>query len=237
MANTPENPATDPSQEDAGRLLDAVLKHVPFEGWNDRSVAATIADTGIDAGLARVLFPRGALDMLVAFHRRLDERLAEAIATQPPEGRIRDRVAEAVLTRIMLAEPYREAAQRGASLLALPTHASEGARIVWNTADAIWNALDDPSRDYNWYTKRALLATTYATTSLYWLGDESEGYADTRAFLDRRIDGIMRIEGYKACLRKSPLAGVLLAFPRACLRQVRAPGARRGDGLAMETPG
>jgi ubiquinone biosynthesis protein COQ9 len=38
---------------------------------------------------------------------------------------------------------------------------------------------------------------------LYWLQDESEGRADTWAFLDRRIAGIMRFEKTKAARNTS----------------------------------
>ena len=37
-------------------LLDAILPHVPFDGWTETSFAAAIADTGMEAALARALF-------------------------------------------------------------------------------------------------------------------------------------------------------------------------------------
>jgi ubiquinone biosynthesis protein COQ9 len=36
-----------------------------------------------------------------------------------------------------------------------------------------------------------------------WLDDQSEGWADTGAFLDRRIDDVMRFEKWKAEWRGS----------------------------------
>ena len=41
-------------------------------------------------------------------------------------------------------------------------------------------------------------ATVYASTVLYWLGDESEGHAATWAFLDRRIDDVLQIPKIQA---------------------------------------
>lgn len=216
-----------PVEVAAEQLLAAALNHAPFDGWSERTLCKAIEETGIDAGLARLAYPRGALDMLLAFHRDLDRRTAEAIVAEAGEGRIRDRVTAAVRHRIEESIPHREAARRGALTLALPTHATEGARLLWRTADAIWTALGDPSLDYNWYTKRATLACVYGVTALRWLEDESEDYAATWRFLDRRIDGIMKFEGAKAALRRSPLAGALLVGPRAMLRCVVAPPARK----------
>jgi ubiquinone biosynthesis protein COQ9 len=45
-----------------------------------------------------------------------------------------------------------------------------------------------------------MLAAVYAATLAVFLQDGSDGSADTRAFLGRRIDGIMRFEKAKAQL-------------------------------------
>ncbi len=103
--------------------------------------------------------------------------------------------------------------RRGTTLFALPQHAADGARAIWGTADAIWTALGDTSRDLNWYTKRATLSGVYASTVLYWLGDDSTGHQATWEFLDRRIDDVMQIEKAKAAFRENPLGKALLAGP------------------------
>ena len=62
----------------------------------------------------------------------------------------------------------------------------------------MWRAAGDTATDYNHYTKRGMLAGVYAATMTVFLDDSSEGQADTRAFLARRIEGIMRFEKAKA---------------------------------------
>ncbi len=71
-------------------------------------------------------------------------------------------------------------------------------------ADAMWRTAGDSSVDFAWYTKRATLAALYTSTMLAWMDDESDGYADTSAFLDRRIDNVMRFEKLKAQLKPDP---------------------------------
>ena len=99
---------------------------------------------------------------------------------------------------------------------------------MWGTADAIWTALGDSSRDVNWYTKRLTLSAVYSATVLYWLGDQSDGHADTWAFLDRRIEDVMRFEKAKADFRASPW-GKMLAGPLKRLDAIRAPAAANDD--------
>lgn len=204
------------------RVLAAALAHVPFDGWSEATLTAAIANSGVAPGLARALFPRGGVDLAAAWHRQGDRAMAEALAGQDLTAlRFRDRVALAVMLRLQAAD--RECVRRGSALFALPQHAAEGAGLIWGTADAIWTALGDTSRDLNWYTKRATLSAVFGSTVLYWLGDTSEADADTRAFLDRRIETVMQIEKAKAGFRANPLGKALLQGPLAFLDRLQAP--------------
>lgn len=211
------------------RLLQAALSHVPFDGWSEASFRAACADLGITPALGRAIFPRGAVDLALAYHAAGDEAMLARLAdTDLSALRFRDRIAAAVRFRLEAAD--REAVRRGTTLFALPQHAAEGAKAIWGTADAIWRALGDSSDDLNWYTKRATLSGVYGATVLYRLGDETPGAEATWAFLDRRIEDVMRFEGAKAKLREAPLLSKPLAGPAWLAGKVHAPGPRP-DGL------
>lgn len=204
-------------------LLDAALAHVPFDGWSEASFRAAIADTGVAPGLARALYPRGAVDLALAFHARGDDAMRVALArTDLSALRFRERIATAVWLRLQ-AVPDREAVRRGTALFALPNHAADGARAIWGTADAIWTALGDSSADLNWYSKRATLSAVYAATVLFWLGDDSPGAQATRDFLDRRIEDVMQFEKAKAAVLANPLAKAALAGPMKLVERFRRP--------------
>ncbi len=204
------------------QLLDAALLHVPFDGWSPACFEAAIEDSGMDAGLARAICPRGAVDLAVAFHKAGDAQMvAQLSSANLNEMRFRDKIAHAVRLRLEVCED-KEIVRRGTSLFALPHHAALGAELIWGTCDAIWTALGDTSEDINWYSKRATLSGVYGTTVLYWLGDDSEGHAATWSFLDRRIENVMQFEKAKAQFNQSPL-GKALAGPLSVLDRIRAP--------------
>lgn len=222
---------TTPTQDVKTRLLDAALIHVAFDGWTEATFAAAIADTGIDADLARAACPRGAVDLALAFHARGDAAMLERLAATDLSGlRFRDKIAAAVRFRLE-AVPDREAVRRGVTLFSLPQHAGDGAKAVWGTCDAIWQALGDSSEDVNWYTKRATLAAVYSATLLFWLGDDSPGHQATWEFLDRRIDNVMQFESFKAQVRRNPLLKPLLAGPDWLAGRIRAPSRHAKDDL------
>lgn len=204
-------------------LLDAALPHVAFDGWSYASFKAAFRDAEISEAEARSLAPRGALDLAVAYHRRCDTAMVASLAEADLSGlRLREKVARALRFRLD-AVTDREAVRRATTLFSLPVNAPEGGKLVWETADHIWTALGDESRDGNWYSKRAILAGVWAATLLYWLGDDSTDHVDTYQFIDRRIDGVMRIEKVKGQLRDNPLTKPVMSLQEAVMGMVRAP--------------
>jgi ubiquinone biosynthesis protein COQ9 len=207
---------------DTSRLLAAALPHVAFDGWSEATLQAAVAESGVAPGLARALFPRGGVDLALAYHRAGDLAMAERLAaTDLAALRFRDRIALALRLRLEGAD--REAVRRGATLFALPAHAADGAKALWSTANAVWTALGDTSRDVNWYSKRATLSAVHGATLLFWLGDDSADHAATWAFLDRRIEDVMRFEAAKARFRENPLGKALLSGPLKVLEKIHAP--------------
>lgn len=215
----------DPKQQ----LLQAALLHVPFDGWTKATFDAAVAESGVAPALAHALCPRGAVDLAVAFHQAGDAAMLKRLADTDTTGmRFRDKVTAAVRFRLEAVED-RELVRRGTTLFSLPQYAADGAKAIWGTADAIWTALGDSSDDVNWYTKRMTLSAVYSATVLYWLGDDSPEHANTWAFLDRRIEGVMRFEKAKAGIRKNPLLKPLLFGPEKILSAVKAPKTARCD--------
>lgn len=190
------------------RILEAALVHVPFDGWTGPALNRGAADLGLGATDVARAFPGGAIEALGTFLRRADVDMVEALSARDLEAMpVHKRVTLAVRVRLEANEPYREAIRRGLSTLALPQNSALAVKSLYRTVDAIWNAVGDRSTDYNFYTKRMLLAGVYSATLLYWLDDESEGRADTWAFLDRRIKDVGQIP--KAMNRLRTAAGNL----------------------------
>lgn len=214
---------TNTSQTPKEQLLDAALMHVAFDGWSEATFKAAVSDTGMDPTVARAVCPRSAVDLAVAYHKRGDQQMIDRMkAENMTEMKFSAKVAAMVRFRLEAATD-KEAVRRGTTLFTLPQYAPEGAKLVWGTADAIWAALGDTSEDVNWYTKRATLSAVYSSTVLFWLGDTSEGHAETWAFLDRRIENVMQIEKVKAQVNSSPTLSMLMAGPNWLLSHVKAP--------------
>ena len=176
------------------KLLAATLRHVPFDGWTLGALRAAAKDAGLDLGAARRAFPGGAGDVLDFWSAESDRRMLGRLARRDLESmRVRDRIAAAVRARLELNREHREAVRLALGRAGFPFNAPAAAARLWRTVDAMWRAAGDTATDFNFYTKRGLLAGVYISTLLYWLDDTSERFAATWAFLDRRIDDVMRV--------------------------------------------
>ena len=178
------------------KLLLATLPHVAFDGWTQAALRAGANDAGLSADDVAQAFPGGAISAIEAFNRRADRRMVAAVDALDTSGmRSHEKIAAAIRARLDDVAPHKEAVRRAFTVLAIPFNAPLALRMLHRTVDAAWHAAGDRSTDFNWYTKRGLLAGVYSATVLYWLNDRSEDHAETWAFLDRRLHDVMRIGG------------------------------------------
>ena len=176
------------------RILLTTLPHAAFDGWTRRALKAGVADAGLTPDMALRTFPGGINQLVDQLADWADRRMLVDLAAQDLAAkRIRDRITAAVKARLQVMDPHPEAARRLFAYLALPPNAPLAARLTWRTVDVMWYAAGDDASDFNYYTKRGLLAPVYTTTALCWLADTSDGHADTWAYLDRRIADVMKV--------------------------------------------
>lgn len=210
---------------DAAHLLDerrailaAILPHVPFDGWSEKSLRQAAAEAGLDPALAKLAFPGGPAEAIAFWSAEADRAMVAAYAAQDQEAmRFRERITFLVRARIEALGDHREAVRRAMTHLAQPQHAGVGLRCLYRTVDEMWYAAGDRATDFNFYTKRLTLAGVYSATLLFWLDDASEDGAESWKFLDRRIAGVMRIPQRRENLRR---AGRYLPNPKRFARLV-----------------
>ena len=180
------------------RLAIPVGDNAVFDGWTAKAVDTAAGQLGIDPAQARLAFPKAKIDMIDAYIAAVDTAM---LAEYPPEKiaamKVRDRIRTQLWFRLEAMAPAREALRSALAILAMPQNAPRGLRIGWRTADLIWRNAGDTSSDYNHYTKRLTLSAVYASTLLIWLDDDSEGFAYTATFLDRRLANVMSFEKWK----------------------------------------
>lgn len=183
-----------PIPDIADRLIETALPDVVFDGWSRDLLENAAEKAGYSRSMATAIFPDGVPDALAHYSDFVDRRMLAALANVDPEAlRVRDRIRLAVMTRLDVLQPWREAEKLALRYWAVPTHSLRGSRLLWRTADRIWDWAGDTSKDYNRYTKRGLLCGVLSATLLAWINEEGDGSSEAvEAFLDRRIENVMQ---------------------------------------------
>jgi len=197
------------AERDRGRLIEAMLPDVAFDGWSHAALRVAARRLGMPPAEALALFPGGAPDLVAGFSRWADRCMLDRYAAAPSEaGGTAARIKQALDLRFEVVMPWREAVRRALSVLALPPHVVLGTRLLYETVDGIWYAAGDAATDFSFYTKRATLAGVYTAALLFWLDDRSADFADTAAFIDRRLADVARLGEARhrldAALRRLP---------------------------------
>ncbi len=185
-------------------MAPTVAEAAIFDGWSDDAVAAAANDLKVDPDVAALAYPGGAMDMIAAWIETIDTQMTAALpqdvlAKMP----IRERIRSLVQFRLDAVAGLEEALRRALAIMAMPQNAARSLKAGWHSADIMWRLAGDTATDYNHYTKRTILAGIYGATLAVFVGDDSEGKADTKEFLGRRIEGVMKFEKAKAKFLKS----------------------------------
>ncbi|MGN6848915.1 MAG: COQ9 family protein [Sphingomicrobium sp.] len=182
----------------------AVGENAVFDGWSRAAVDSAAGRLGIDPVQARLAMPKTQAGLIDVYVGEVDRALEAYFTPKRLSGmKIREKIRALIWRRLEVMGPAREAVRRALAILAMPQNVPLALRIGWRTADLMWRIAGDTSTDFNHYTKRMTLGAVYGSTLLVWLDDESEGWSETAAFLDRRIDDVMRFEKFKAEWRGS----------------------------------
>ena len=176
------------------KIIRCALPEVIFDGWNLRLIDKCARECGFDPDVVGALFPSGISDVLLYYSNYCDDIMLDEMSNIDQKNmRIRDQVSLAVKTRFEILNQHREASKLAASYWSVPTRAGQAGKLVWQSADKIWLWAGDTATDYNRYTKRALLSGILSSSALVWMSDEATGLDKTKAFIDRRIEDVMKL--------------------------------------------
>jgi ubiquinone biosynthesis protein COQ9 len=190
---------SDPTIDEIRVALAPVIgRHAGFDGWSEAAVHTAADEMGVDGDVAMLAFKGKGIDMIDAWVEGVDLELARRLPAEKLNAmKIRDRITALLATRLEIMAPDRESLRRALAIMAMPQNLARAAKMGWRSADRMWRLAGDNATDLNHYTKRMTLSAVYGSTLSVFVNDDSENFADTRAFLDRRIDNVMQIEKVK----------------------------------------
>nr|XP_015103608.1 ubiquinone biosynthesis protein COQ9, mitochondrial isoform X2 [Vicugna pacos] len=182
------------------RILTAALEFVPAHGWTAEAIAEGAQSLGLSSAAAS-MFGNDGSELILHFVTQCNARLTRVLEEEQKlvqlgqaEKRKTDQfLRDAVETRLRMLIPYIEHWPRALSVLMLPHNIPSSLSLLTSMVDDMWHYAGDQSTDFNWYTRRAVLAGIYNTTELVMMQDSSPDFEDTWRFLENRIKDAMNM--------------------------------------------
>lgn len=187
------------------QLAPVIADAAAFDGWSAQAVEQAAAQAGVDPALAAFAFGDKPMAMIEAWISAVDAAMLEAVPAESLAGiSVRERIRRLVWARLEAVKGQEEALIRAHAIMAMPQNLARSTQLGWHSADSMWRQAGDSATDYNHYTKRATLGAIYLATLLVFAREKDPQKPETRAFLDRRIEGVMRFEKAKAQFLRAP---------------------------------
>jgi len=173
------------------KILENSLKFVPELGFTREAINQGVAEAGLSEAATNGIFKNGSFDLIDFFYKKSNADLAEYLEELIKAGEIKRKnelVRLAIIRRLELTQPYLKHWPEAMAVMTFnPSYALQSIENLLRLCDEIWYQLGDNSVDFNWYSKRLILAAIYKSTEFFMLQDKSENYIDTIKFLDNRL--------------------------------------------------
>jgi len=180
------------------KILHKALENAVFDGWNNTMLEASAAMAGIEKKAAYIYFSTGISSLVDFFAEENLIELEKAALHLPHDKKLPEKISWLIMEYFKAAGKNQAAIKKLMSYYAMPQNMPHGLRNLHRLVDKIWRLSGDESTDFSYYTKRFSLSTIYSETLLFWLGDNSQDFKATEAFLKRKIGNLMKFHKAKA---------------------------------------
>jgi len=173
-------------------FLKEALNMLPIYGWN----AELIINVEDQLGYHNIFTT---IKDLVAYHlEQNDLKMLKKLANAKEPEKVRDKIKLALLTKITLNDAA--ILKETVKFLTKPQNTNLAFKSLANSCDKIWIYAGDKSADFNYYTKRTLLAGIYSATIVYYIKNSEQdtlNEQDLELFISKRIDEILKLGSFK----------------------------------------
>lgn len=182
------------------KILKQALIDINTYGFNENMLIQVAENCNLSKGALGRLFPEGIYELKEYFFNQTDiEMLKKINQVENKDIRIRDKIYNGVIIRLEIFQKNKDSIKH--IFVSESSSPIKSIKNLWNTADLIWRSAGDTSTDYNHYTKRLLLSWVYLSTLLCWFNDKSKNIQETKLFLNRRIDEVLKFGKTSASIK------------------------------------
>ena len=178
------------------KILKDIKALVIKDGWNDQlflnySKISKFSNEEINA-----LFPAGYQTLIDMYLEEINLKMTKnSKKINLIRLRTHERVRELVKLRLNIMLKEKILVKKTFIHLLLPFNHRIAYKNLYRTVDQIWFLAGDNSTDFNFYSKRAILATIYTSTISHFINNDD--YEETINFLEKNLKKVSLIPKFK----------------------------------------
>tara|TARA_Y100000590_G_scaffold322536_1_gene365292 strand:- start:2359 stop:2958 length:600 start_codon:yes stop_codon:yes gene_type:complete len=186
------------------RFLKEFLVISSINGWNLDSFEKTKKKLKFNSDLANKLFTNKLDDLILFYNFSTNDQLSKIYTKRRFNKKsIRLSILNAIKIKFELLNKNKDSVKKSSIFLSNPSKQFLSGKIIYKTVDHIWKLIGDLSNDYNFYTKRAILASIYSFAMIMWLNDKNKNLDKTFNFLEKSIMNMNVVSNIKSKLKET----------------------------------
>tara|TARA_Y100000590_G_scaffold364578_1_gene423041 strand:- start:18 stop:650 length:633 start_codon:yes stop_codon:yes gene_type:complete len=177
------------------QIFNDVKNYVEVNGWN-KEIFLNLKNSNFDYNEIISLFPNGYLSTIQMYLDDINSKMAlESKKLNLIQLRLHERVRELCILRLNIMQKEKKFVVKTYNHLCLPQNYKFSSKNLYKTIDQIWFLSGDNSTDFNFYTKRIILAGIYTSTMIHFINNENiDGTID---FLNNQLKKVKYIPKFK----------------------------------------
>ena len=177
-------------------ILNESKKYIVKDGWNENLLESISKKRKYKINEITALFPEGYLSLLKYYLKELNLQMTHSSKNlNLSQMKVHERIREIILLRLKNSQDEKELIKKTYFNFLLPCHHKIALISLYETVDQIWFIARDNSTDFNFYSKRAILAAIYSSTVLHWMNNNN--FNQTKIFLDSQLKKVSKIPQFK----------------------------------------
>jgi len=154
-------------------ILAEAKKYIVDFGWNKNLLNKIVEKSKYDSNTLTVLFPGGYKSLLQLYLDEINLKMTiESKKLNLIRFKVHERIRELLILRLDILSKEKKIIQKTVYHLLLPNNYKFSLINLYRTVDQIWFLAGDNSTDFNYYSKRTILATIYTRTIINFINND-----------------------------------------------------------------
>ena len=179
------------------QILQEAKPYIVKFGWNENLFVNMKKDSKFTYEEMNVLFPRGYTTLIEMYLEEINSKMTvKSQNINLIRLRVHERIRDLFILRLMIMSEEKKLISKTFLNLLLPHNYKLALKNLYKTVDQMWFLAGDNSTNFNFYSKRAILASIYTSVMVHFINNDS--IDETIILLNKQLKRVSKIPQIKS---------------------------------------